>query len=422
VGTGARDGKESGSPGLEHGGWIGGLEFAEGEGAGKEAHGEGEGEDEEGFVVEEGHGEEGGLAGEMIEVGGEGHAGEEAEDGEDEGGGGDEGSEKALGIAHGLEGGVLGQVIVHLGEEDLVDDHHSDHETHHRSEGEDETDRCDLLPVASFPRDEFPAVHDMDFVGHAPGDSVFHGGDIGVGMDADDPDIGLGEGAIREVAEEVEFAGDEIAIGGEGGAEVEDAGDGDSALAEMGFDRGVGAEGGADGTEAGVRTAVEEGGVHLPESGGMGSYTVEGEHTGGGVASEDEQGAFSCVPGISPTTEADIHLGGGLDAGDGEGLGDATAGEGDGPPQGLALAVDEEEIAGEVSLDSGGAVEEGVLEAQLHEHEHHGEHHPGDSGNQFEGFMGQLTPGQLQRTDPGIALHSRDSSWGSGSGLDRITT
>jgi hypothetical protein len=78
----------------------------------------------------------------------------------------------------------------------------------------------------------------MDFVGHAPGDSLFHGGDIGVGMDADDPDIGLGEGAIREVAEEVEFAGDEIAIGGEGGAEVEDAGDGDSALAEMGFDRG----------------------------------------------------------------------------------------------------------------------------------------------------------------------------------------
>jgi hypothetical protein len=36
--------------------------------------------------------------------------------------------------------------------------------------------------------------------------------------------------------------------------------------------------------------------------------------------------------------------------------------------------------------------------------------------------MGQLTPGQLQRTDPGIALHLRDSGWGSGAGLDRITT
>jgi len=396
------DGGHGGRRGSEHFRGIGLAQFAEGEGAGDEAHDEGEGEDEEGFVVEEGHGEEGGLASEVIEIGGDGHAGDESEDGEDEGCGGDDGVEEAMGVAHGLEGGVLGQVIVHLGEEDLIDDDHPDHEAHDGAEGEDESDGGDLLPITSFPGDELVAIHDDHLRRHEGGDVGPGSLHIGTRPQAEHADIGLGEGATGEIAEEIEFAGDEVAIGGEGCTEVEGAADREAALGEMGFDDGIGLECDGDGTEARVGAGIEQGGVPLSQGDGVLFHPVKGEDAGCGIASEDEQGAFPGVPRVSPAAEADVHLGGGEDIGNGERLGDATTGEGNRTPEGFALPVHHEEVAGEMSLDGGGAVEEGVLEAQLHEHEHDGEDDAGDARGELERFMAQLTPGQQQGTDQGV--------------------
>ena len=57
-------------------------------------------------------------------------------------------------IAHRHQGGVLRQVITHIGVEHLVDDHAAHHEAHGSTEGEDETDGGAALPVVLLEIDE----------------------------------------------------------------------------------------------------------------------------------------------------------------------------------------------------------------------------------------------------------------------------
>ena len=114
----------------------------------------------------------------------------------------------------------------------------------------------------------------------------------------------------------------------------------------------------------------------------------------GRVDADDEDGAGGARGRVLPHRETQVDRADGVDSVVGQRLVEAAAREGPGLHDHVLLGADQDEIAVEDLVKARRALEERLLEAELHEDQDHREGDAGDRHQQSQLLAGQLQPGE----------------------------
>ena len=115
-------------------------------------------------------------------------------------------------------------MIAHVGIQHLVDDHAAHHEAHGSTEAEDEADRGAGAPVVLLEVDEALLGQHGDIVGQQTFQPLNRSRGIGPRLQTDQPHLNAAGGCVGQQLEKGLAAGEQVAIGAEGGAQTHQPG------------------------------------------------------------------------------------------------------------------------------------------------------------------------------------------------------
>jgi hypothetical protein len=305
-------------------------------------------------------------------------------------------------VADGAQGRVLVEVVRHVREEDLVDDDGSDHEAHHRAEGEHVADRRRRVPVGPLARDELRPRQHEDVLGQERAQPVAHPLRRDASVELHESEVDPIARAGGEEAQEVRVAGQEARVEPEGGAHLEEADHADLAVVHLGPDDLPGANVLGHRPVLGPRARVEEHGVLPAEGRALLGHPRRVEHVVVRVDAHGEDAAPLVVPGVLPDGGEDVDRGDRGHALDRQGLVEALDREGRGAHDELAVAAEEGHAVAEALVVADGALEERRPEAELHQDQEHCEGDPRRRDQEPERAVAQLEPAE-GRGSPGHA-------------------